>query len=162
MSEQEVNSIPDEEVLDEPVKIVRKKREADMDMTPMVDVVFNLLIFFMITASFGMQKSIAIPDPESDQMVLTKQPEKENEDENILIQITKENQIFVEGEEATTQQELYAKLRDRQYADGQKQTRHALITAEVDAYHETVVRVLDAATGVGMNTIRLKTEGALE
>src|SRR5688572_20269137 len=32
-------------------------QEAEMDMTPMVDVTFLLLIFFMVTASFTMQKS---------------------------------------------------------------------------------------------------------
>ena len=32
--------------------------ESEMDITPMVDVTFLLLIFFMITASFAMQKSL--------------------------------------------------------------------------------------------------------
>ncbi|EMI41514.1 ExbD/TolR family protein [Rhodopirellula sp. SWK7] len=42
------------------------RRVGDLDMTPMVDVTFLLLIFFMVTASFSMQKSIQIPRQTSD------------------------------------------------------------------------------------------------
>ncbi len=41
-------------------------RHSDVDMTPMVDVTFLLLIFFMVTASFSLQKSIAMPRPVSE------------------------------------------------------------------------------------------------
>ncbi len=37
--------------------------EAELDMTPMVDVTFLLLIFFMVTAAFTMQKSFQVPAP---------------------------------------------------------------------------------------------------
>ncbi|TWU01476.1 ExbD/TolR family protein [Neorhodopirellula pilleata] len=39
----------------------------DLDMTPMVDVTFLLLIFFMVTASFSMQRSIQMPRQTSEQ-----------------------------------------------------------------------------------------------
>ena len=145
----------------EPVKFVRShKTEAEMDMTPMVDVVFLLLIFFMITAAFGMQKSIEVPDPESDQSSQqAKIPEeREKTEEDIVVNISREDRVYVEGEEATTPQELYAKLREHQYQDSKRQVRHLLVVAESEATHETVVRVLDAAAGVGMSSVRLKTE----
>jgi len=45
----------------------RKKRDdGELDMTPMVDVTFLLLIFFMVTASFSLQKSIQMPRQTSD------------------------------------------------------------------------------------------------
>ena len=45
----------------------REKREPEeLDMTPMVDVTFLLLIFFMVTASFSMQKSIEVPRQTTD------------------------------------------------------------------------------------------------
>lgn len=40
---------------------------AGTDMTPMVDVTFLLLIFFMVTASFSLQRAIAMPQPRSQQ-----------------------------------------------------------------------------------------------
>ena len=39
----------------------------EMDLTPMVDVTFLLLIFFMITASFNLQKTIQVPPPDPDE-----------------------------------------------------------------------------------------------
>ncbi|MDR0871755.1 MAG: biopolymer transporter ExbD [Planctomycetaceae bacterium] len=134
----------------------RKKRETDMDMTPMVDVVFLLLIFFMVTAAFGLQKSIAVPDPESEQSTQQAAVLQNNSaDDQLTVQITKENKVYVENEEAATQQELYAKLREHQYRNGQRQRRHLFIDADSKAMHETVVRVLDAASGTGMDSIRL-------
>ena len=38
----------------------------ELDMTPMVDVTFLLLIFFMVTASFSLQKSLPVPDSLAD------------------------------------------------------------------------------------------------
>lgn len=138
----------------------RKRQDSEMDITPMVDVVFLLLIFFMVTAAFGLQKSIAIPDPESEESAQqAKMPEDKDTDESTVINVTKENRVFVESDEAATQQELYAKLREHQYRSGQRQRLHLLVLADAEAMHETVVRVLDAASGVGADSVRLKTEG---
>ena len=41
-----------------------KREEEEMDMTPMVDVTFLLLIFFMVTAAFSVQKVIEVPAPQ--------------------------------------------------------------------------------------------------
>jgi hypothetical protein len=41
--------------------------DPELDMTPMVDVVFQLLIFFMLTAAFALQKSLTLPKPADDQ-----------------------------------------------------------------------------------------------
>lgn len=131
-----------------------------MDMTPMVDVVFLLLIFFMITASFGMQKSIEMPSPESDQSSRETQTpeERDRADEDIVVLVTAEDRIFVEGDEATTSQELYARLREHRHGASGHNARHLLVLADPEAMHDLVVRVLDAGAGVGMDTIRLKTE----
>ncbi len=56
--------VADEE--DEPVPAKLKPDEGELDMTPMVDVTFLLLIFFMITAAFSLQKSIESPRQQSD------------------------------------------------------------------------------------------------
>ncbi|MFZ4471051.1 MAG: ExbD/TolR family protein, partial [Pirellula sp.] len=58
--------LDDEEVLEQ---VSFKKNELpkdDMDMTPMVDVTFLLLIFFMITASFSSEKVFEKPPPLSE------------------------------------------------------------------------------------------------
>ncbi|MCA9138299.1 MAG: biopolymer transporter ExbD [Planctomycetales bacterium] len=43
-----------------------RRIESELDMTPMVDVTFLLLIFFMVTASFSLQRALETPHPNSD------------------------------------------------------------------------------------------------
>lgn len=45
---------------------MRRANSEQTDMTPMVDVTFLLLIFFMVTASFSLQKSVAMPPQQSE------------------------------------------------------------------------------------------------
>ncbi len=51
---------------DDEVLVRTKRPEEEMDMTPMVDVTFLLLIFFMVTAAFSLQKSIQMPRQQTD------------------------------------------------------------------------------------------------
>ena len=52
---------------DQPVLKRSHRIEEEIDMTPMVDVTFLLLIFFMVTAAFSLQKSIEMPRQQTDQ-----------------------------------------------------------------------------------------------
>ncbi|WP_315853850.1 ExbD/TolR family protein [Crateriforma spongiae] len=58
----------DDDVADELADSLKRepKEQEELDMTPMVDVTFLLLIFFMVTASFSLQKSIEMPRQTSD------------------------------------------------------------------------------------------------
>jgi biopolymer transport protein ExbD len=59
--------------------------DGELDMTPMVDVTFLLLIFFMITAAFSLQKSLESPRQQSDQA--SSQPKEEQEEELDLVTV---------------------------------------------------------------------------
>lgn len=125
----------------------------ELDLTPMVDVTFLLLIFFMITASFSSQKSIAIPPPEPDQKGAQQSPTLEELEENsILVEIDADNRIFVEDEEVASIPEIPGVLTDlRRESD-----RNELVVMPDDAaHHEIVVKVLDAGNEVGMQRIRI-------
>lgn len=56
----------DDEDEDDQVLARNPRPEEEMDMTPMVDVTFLLLIFFMVTAAFSLQKSIEMPRQQTD------------------------------------------------------------------------------------------------
>ncbi|MEM9659397.1 MAG: biopolymer transporter ExbD, partial [Planctomycetota bacterium] len=64
----------DQNLSTEEIENTRARRQDDeLDLTPMVDVTFLLLIFFMITAAFAVQKAISVP-PISDEESAQSQP----------------------------------------------------------------------------------------
>ncbi len=138
------------------------QREADeLDMTPMVDVTFLLLIFFMVTAAFSLQKSIEIPAPDPEQAEQARTIQQiEDDTDYVVVQVDQDNTIWVGESEAPSEQDLLVKLRAARFAGGGP--RHGgpsklLVLADTGCRHETVVRVLDAGNAVGFESLRLAT-----
>ena len=73
----------------------RKKDESNIDLTPMLDVVFILLIFFVVTASFLKEQAIDIRGQESN---ANPPPPPPDAPQNILIEIDNRNVIFFNRE----------------------------------------------------------------
>lgn len=72
---------------DGPLRERTKRQEDELDMTPMVDVSFLLLIFFMVTASFSLQKSLEMPRQQSDAPSTNVQEVQEQELDMVTVQI---------------------------------------------------------------------------
>lgn len=154
---------PDEEEELPPLKSDREDIEADMDMTPMVDVTFLLLIFFMVTAAFSLQKSIEIPKPAQDEpSTNVEQQDPENDPECVTVFVDEFNTYRVVcedwDEEAPSEQELLRKLREARNggSSGIIPTR-LLVKAHTESLHGKVVAALDAGTEVGMEQVQLMT-----
>ncbi len=144
-------------------RVVLKKKlgtDDEMDMTPMVDVTFLLLIFFMVTAAFALQKSLEVPTPENTEEQAQSVQLEVSEDENtVVVRILKDNTIWIEDREIPSRQELLSVLREMRKNDGEAPPAETLLVlADGHARHETVVMALDAGNAVGMKNIRLKTE----
>ena len=78
--------VDDEDEIDE--VLIRKKRpEEEMDMTPMVDVTFLLLIFFMVTAAFSLQKSIRMPRQQTDLPSVNQVEEEDDELDSVEVEV---------------------------------------------------------------------------
>lgn len=138
-----------------PLTLSRRKRiDDDMDLTPMVDVTFQLLIFFMVTASFAMQKSIQVPTPDPDQKGATQQMQTldDLQGTSILVKIDGANSILIDDEPLSDPSQLTEVLRDKMRKE---QKTELLITAHTAALHRGVIAVIDAANEVGMQKIRL-------
>jgi biopolymer transport protein ExbD len=144
----------------EPVRFVTK-RESDegIDMTPMVDVTFLLLIFFMVTAAYALQKSIKVPPPDRQESAAQARYEDYIEnDDYVVIRIARDNTVWVNEQEAPTEQEVLVKLREAREGSGGSGGRgpsSLLVVADSEALHETVVMCLDAGNAVGMENIRV-------
>ncbi|MDO4550365.1 MAG: biopolymer transporter ExbD [Planctomycetia bacterium] len=134
------------------------REEGEMDLTPMVDVTFLLLIFFMVTATFSMQKSLDLPaaDPNESAEQSRTVVEIENDDDNIIIRVDEDNTIWVNDAEAPTDQEIIAKLREAKEVPAGMSgigPSKLMIFYHPESRVETTVRAHDAGTAVGMEGI---------
>ena len=77
----------DEEFVPLPIGKKGKRVETEMDLTPMVDVTFLLLIFFVVTAAFSRQQSIALPPQKSDAPSSTPIEQEQDELDQVSMQI---------------------------------------------------------------------------
>jgi biopolymer transport protein ExbD len=144
---------PDRPVTDEKpqLRLRREESEEELDLTPMVDVTFLLLIFFMLTASFTLQKTFEMPDQPPEQEAAQQAPTLEElENDSVLVRIEADNSILVDDEK-TAPEQLPEKIR-RARSTG----RPGLVIAPDDrSLHETTVLVIDAASAVGMDQVQL-------
>jgi biopolymer transport protein ExbD len=155
-------------VIDGALPGVKKKAsrafvEADMDMTPMVDVVFQLLIFFMLTAAFTITKSQQFPKPQQSQpAVAPAQPE--DDPDFVIIRIDNGNTFHVSGGdlgpdeiEAASPVELLIRLKQSREGLSGKIPTKLLVKAHGDCTHERVVAAIDAGNDVGIEEVKVQT-----
>ncbi len=118
-----------------------------LDPTPMTDVIFNLVIFFMIGASFGLPQAIGVKLPKA----ATSDPHPEKQ---IVLTITKENKYYIGDKRIyvnTLPQELKAKFA------GHKDNS-LLIKADRAVLHGIVVQAMDIAKRSGVEKLAIATE----
>jgi biopolymer transport protein ExbD len=120
--------------------------EAQIDLTPMLDVVFIMLIFFIVTASFIKEAGIEVNRPEAS----TAEP-KENV--NILVAISATNEIWMDKRRIDVLA-VRANI-ERLHAENPKGA--VVIQADNESNTETVASVLDAAREAGVYDVSLAT-----
>ena len=128
----------------------RPANSEDMDMTPMVDVTFLLLIFFMITASFSVQKSIQRPAQrkEDPSINAVENPDEDNPD-IVTVQVDEFNAYNVITTDwdrvAGNKQDLIVALGDAHAGDASgDQPTKLIVQAHEDCIHRAVIDALDA------------------
>ncbi len=127
----------------------RKTDDVQLDMTPLVDVVFLLLIFFMLSTSLSVNPGIKIDLPKSSAEQVKKKKT------TLRVAIEASGRIFLEGKKLSLDQ-----LRDKFAAVGKKNGDDALVVIEADkkVYHGLVVKVMDAAKSSGLNKLAIATQ----
>ena len=134
----------------------KKIEEDELDMTPMVDVTFLLLIFFMVTASFTLRKSFEQAHSQVDDPSEQVAEPPEEEDDFVEVIIDQTNTFYIrtrdqEEIEAPSDLEMRDTLRDAKESYG---ARRLIIRAHEDALHSNVVKVLDAASTIGIARVQ--------
>lgn len=119
--------------------------EAEVDLTPMLDVVFIMLIFFIVTASFVKEVGLELnkPDGGSTQTV------KENE--NIFIQITNDGLIWVDRRVT----DIRAVRPNIERLHAERPNGSVVIAASGGSFNGLLVEVMDQARLAGVAKISL-------
>ena len=90
--------------------------DEELDLTPMVDVTFQLLIFFMLTMAAGLSKSIEVPVPDPSQQAAQSRSlsDLEEDDDYVVVQIDEDNTTYnLEFLVGFLQQQLLFSFRQR-------------------------------------------------
>jgi biopolymer transport protein ExbD len=126
------------------------REEVSINLTPLIDVVFLLLIFFMVSTTFTRETQLSIDLPEAEGQV------KESTEEQIEILIDEAGQYRVNGQGLVD-----ARMRTLQAAiykiSAGDTTMPMIITADAQAAHEDVVRAMDAAGQMGFVHLSITT-----
>lgn len=128
-----------------------RRNEAGVDLTPLIDVVFLLLIFFMVSTTFIRETQLKIDLPEADGEL------QEIDDQVIEISIDRQGDYAV-NQQLLINNEINTLLRALREALGDRDPAlRVIITADANAAHQSVVRAMDAAGQVGLSRISITT-----
>jgi biopolymer transport protein ExbD len=125
----------------------RKAVESEVNLTPMLDVVFIMLIFFIVTASFVKEAGIDITRPAAGTA-------ERKERGNILIAITANDQIWMDRRQVDPRA-LRPNI-ERLHAENPQGS--VVIQADKDSKNGLLVQVMDAARAAGVNNVSLAAE----
>lgn len=128
------------------IKVKRRKKRSilPLDLVPLIDIVFLLLIFFMLTATFTIQSGIKVKLPK----VATSGEEMEK---RLTIYLTADNVLYL-NKERVELNDLRAKLKS--LAGGERRNV-LIIKADENARHGTVVGIMDMATDAGIDKLMI-------
>lgn len=115
-----------------------------MDVTPLIDIVFLLLIFFMLTSSFVFQPGIKVHLPKAVTADIVRQ-------ESWIIQVSGKDHLYFR-QQLVTLQELQTKLKDRS-----SHSPPVLIQADRQARLGRVVEVWDLCRKLGIDQVNIAT-----
>lgn len=134
------------------MRIVRRKTSEgdELNLVPLIDVVFNLLVFFLVATSFQrVQRELQVELPRA------KSSEAASMDvQPIYVTVDKEGAITM-GEQKVSLEELPKSLRES--AKSARKPR-VFVRGDAKTYHQNIVSVLNACQEAGLTDVSLATE----
>lgn len=126
----------------------RGGEEPKVDMTPMVDVVFLLLIFFMISTTFVEAPGIDVNLPQSSSQKTTREAKE------VKVYVDRHGQVSI-GDKPVSLENLERELGTLR---GKQQAPTFVLLADREVRHGEVVRIMDAAQAAGFTRLAIGTE----
>jgi biopolymer transport protein ExbD len=125
----------------------KPEEDSEIDITPMLDIVFIMLIFFIVTASFVKETGIDVNRPDA---VTAEKKERAN----ILVAITGDGQIWIDKRQVDPRA-LRANI-ERLHAENPQGS--VVIQADRDSRNHLLVTVMDAARQAGVENVSIAAE----
>jgi biopolymer transport protein ExbD len=132
------------------VRFLRRRRGRDdaLDITPLVDVVFLLNIFFLLTSSYYLYQGIKINVPEA--------PGEPSSDPDVIVAVTRDGLIYLGNEtESLSVNDLVRRLR-KMVAENKDLT--CLIRGDTDCRFGRLVEVYSACLTAGVTKVTVHTK----
>jgi len=128
----------------------QSKEEVAVNLTPLIDIVFLLLIFFMVSTTFTKENHLNISLPEATAEASEQPPLA------IEILITAEGDYSINGQPLVNTQSETLMRAITKTLDG-RETAPVVISADARTTHESVVRAMDAAGQLGLVNLSITT-----
>ncbi len=122
--------------------------KAEIDLTPMLDVVFIMLIFFIVTASFVRERTLNVNVPEDTN---APPPPPSNENKTILVQVDAQNEVFIDGRRVDIRsvRSLIAQKNAANPGSG------VVVRAHENSHTETYMKIADASRDANVGDVSL-------
>jgi len=133
------------------IQFSQQKKHAigEVNLTPMIDIIFNLLIFFLIIAVIS-QKGLSLTLPKAS--TAEKRPKKTME-----IMVTADRRILFDGSEVA-EQDVERRLRAEHAKREGEQVESIILKADTDAPFGSFVMVMDTARRIGLKNLVIATK----
>ena len=134
------------------MKKFRSKQEVTLELVPLIDVVFLLLIFFMVSTTFLKESEISLALPEAYGDLVS---EDETTEIDLMVeqngQYTVNGIVLKDGERSTIVEALLVSSKP-----GDASLR-VVLAADARADYQSVITALDALSSVGLTNVSMKT-----
>ena len=120
----------------------------EINMVPLVDIVLQLVIFFMVTTSFALQFGLEVNLPQT-------APQELKEPATVTLTLTKEHKLYLNREPLTLEGLPQALTNLKLPAGGRSLL---IIRADREVQHGEVVRIMDLAKSAGIGRLAIATE----
>ncbi|MFN2349558.1 MAG: ExbD/TolR family protein [Thioalkalivibrio sp.] len=128
----------------------RQPEQVDINLTPLIDVVFLMLIFFMVSTTFERHAELNIDLPGAE---TTEQAQRQ---EVIDLAIDEQGRYFINGQElVNTRAETLRTALDQ--ASAGDTSRPLVIRADAKTPHQSVVTAMDVASRLGLSRLSIAT-----
>jgi biopolymer transport protein ExbD len=126
------------------------KLQSVPNLTPLIDVVFLLLIFFMVSTSFSRETRLLVSLPEADGEVVSSA-------EAIEVLVTREGNYAINGRQLISS-DARSLMRGLELESGGDSSRSLVLVADAQAVHQSVVTAMEAIGQAGFANMSIATQ----